>query len=387
MSQYKSLVEKALNKSPKINESILYPDNIKERMHPDIEENLRLQRHSLGKHPAIPEGDEHSFEQKIMGERFAEVANRYKRAFDVESIDNKSLLSQMMPMVMETMQLESKHRKELEDLAVKMIREEYQMNEDVVDIVAELEENITLEGVRLNPSPVKVDMEFDSHDDIENATQEVYKRRLLNAMTQGAAKKCNHMFHMVDDELTNIDPRLPNRYAKMMAAADYMYYVIPKMENGVTGGMVKVEFPTKKNPKPKIHAQAMVFPVLIHELVKGVMEILSAHGLPKDKNLTKFVMGKADFVAAEPDDMRLGSAIWGRFADAIDGNDFHLKHHIYSDLVKLPAKDFHAAMREILAGTKKGRKIIKDIVDAIKNDMKMDDYEDSIDNGEFDEFL
>jgi hypothetical protein len=98
-------------------------------------------------------------------------------------------------------------------------------------------------------------------------------------------------------------------------------------------------------------------------------------------------MGKADFVAAEPDDMRLGSAIWGRFADAIDGNDFHLKHHIYSDLVKLPAKEFHVAMREILAGTKKGKKIIKDIVDAIKNDMKMDDYEESIGNGEFEEFL
>ena len=52
-------------------------------------------------------------------------------------------------------------------------------------------------------------------------------------------------FHMVDDELTEMDPRLPNKYAKMMAAADYMYYVIPKMENGVSGGVVRVIFPTK----------------------------------------------------------------------------------------------------------------------------------------------
>ena len=385
MSIYKSLVEKALAKSLKvepkktINEGILYPEGLSERMHPDLEEDLRLQRHSLGKHPAIPEGDENSFEQKIMGERFSEVANRYKRAFDVDTIDKNKLMGEMMPMVGEVMRLESTHKKELEDLAVKMIREEYDMSEDVVEIIAELTHDISLEGANMNPTPMPVDgMEFDSHDHIENANQEVYKRRFLNAMTQGAAKKCNHMFHMVDDELTNIDPKLPNRYAKMMAAADFMYYVIPKLEKSVNGGVVRVEFPTKDNPKAKIHAQAMVFPVLIHEIVKGVMELLSAHGLPNDKKLAKFVLNKADFVAAEPWDMRIGPALWSKFTDAIDVNDFNLKHHIYSDLAKLPAKEFHTNMREILAGTKKGKKIIKDIVDAVRKDIQLDEYDEAM---------
>ena len=385
MSIYKSLVEKALAKSLKVepektlNEGILYPEGLNERMHPDLEEDLRLQRHSLGKHPAIPEGDENSFEQKIMGERFSEVANRYKRAFDVDTIDKNKLMREMMPMVGEVMRLESTHKKELEDLAVKMIREEYDMSEDVVEIIAELTHDISLEGANMNPTPMPVDgMEFDSHDHIENANQEVYKRRFLNAMTQGAAKKCNHMFHMVDDELTNIEPKLPNRYAKMMAAADFMYYVIPKLENSVNGGVVRVEFPTKDNPKAKIHAQAMVFPVLIHEIVKGVMELLSAHGLPNDKKLAKFVLNKADFVAAEPWDMRIGPALWSKFTDAIDVNDFNLKHHIYSDLAKLPAKEFHTNMREILAGTKKGKKIIKDIVDAVRKDIQLDEYDEAM---------
>lgn len=385
MSIYKSLVEKALAKSIKaepekiLNEGVLYPDGLNERMHPELEEDLRLQRHSLGKHPAIPEGDENSFEQRIMGERFTEVANRYKRAFDVDSVDKNQLIREMMPMVGQVMQLESKHKKELEDLAIKMIREEYDMSEDAVEIIAELTHDISLEGANMNPKPMPVEgMEFDSHDHIENANQEVYKRRFLNAMTQGAAKKCNHMFHMVDDELTNIDPKLPNRYAKMMAAADLMYYVIPKMEKSINGGVVRVEFPTKDNPKAKIHAQAMVFPVLIHEIVKGVMELLSAHGLPKDKKLAKFVLNKADFIAAEPWDMRLGPALWSKFTDAIDVNDFNLKHHIYSDLAKLPAKEFHGNMREILAGTKKGKKIIKDIVDAVRKDIQLDEYDEAM---------
>jgi hypothetical protein len=33
-------------------------------------------------------------------------------------------------------------------------------------------------------------------------------------------------------------------------------------------GIVRVQFPTKDNPKAIIHVQAMVFPVLVHELVK-----------------------------------------------------------------------------------------------------------------------
>ena len=182
------------------------------------------------------------------------------------------------------------------------------------------------------------------------------------------------MYHMVDDELSDIDPKLPNKYAKLMSAADYIYYVIPAMDEGVTGGMVRVEFPTAENPKAVIHAQAMVFPVLLHELVKGVMEILSAHGLPKNKKIGKFVINKADFLAAEPWDMRLGPGLWTRFTNMIEPDDFHLKHHIYSDLAALPVKEFNYKMKEIIANTKEGKKIIFEIVRGIKEDLKNDEF-------------
>ena len=399
MSDYKKLVAMALNKSKSkklLNESVVYPENMSERMHPQLEEDLALQRHSLGKHPAFPEDDENSFEQKIMGERFNEVCKRYKRVFDTNEIDNKKTMMDLMPMVYETIALESRFTKELEELAIKMIREEYDMDEIAVEILAELTPNISIEGTKKNPKPMPVEnFEFESHDDITNANEEVYKRRFLNAMTQGAAKKCNHMFHMVEDELTEMDPRLPNKYNKMMSTADYMYYVIPKMEEGINGGVVRVEFPSKKNPKARIHAQAMVFPVLIHEIVKGVMELLSAHGLPKDKKLSEYVINKADFLAAEPWDMRLGPAIWGKFTDAIDADDFNLKHHVYSELSALPAKEFHRQMKEIMAGTKQGKQIVKSIVDNVKHDMQKEEFHnalnelgiDSGDENEIEEFL
>lgn len=382
MSDYKKIAEDALKKAKSkkiVNEGIVYQEGMTERMHPQLEEDLKKQNHSLGKHPIFPEGDEHTFEQKIMSERFGEVARRYKRTYDVNEIDSQRVMSEMMPLVYETMGLESKHKKALVELAIKMVREEYDMGEDVVEIHAELSNEITLEGTKLNPTPMAVEgMEFKNHDEIIRANEEVYKRRFLNAMTQGAAKKCNHMFHMVDEELSKLDPRLPNKYAKMMAAADYMYYVIPKMEQGVNGGVVRVEFPNDKNPKAVIRAEAMAFPVLIHELVKGVMELLSAHGLPKEQNIGEYVINKADYLAAEPWDMRIGPALWEQFTECIDPDDFHLKHHIYSELASLPVKEFNIKMREIMGRTAEGKKIVKEIADGVKGSLKEDEFNEAM---------
>lgn len=387
MSDYRKIAEEALRKSKlgkqvgnvkPLNESVLYPEGLTERMHPDLENDLKDRKHSLGNHPIFPENQDSTFEESIMGERFTEVVNRLKRAFECSSIDNQKVMTDMMPLVYETMNMETEHRKELVELAVKMIREEYNMGEDVVEIHAELTDNINMVGTKTNAKPIRVETEFDSHNDMVNANKEVYKRRFLNAMTQGAAKKCSHMFHMVDDELTDIEPRLANRYAKMMAAADYMYYVIPKMEKGVNGGVVRVQFPTASNPKAVIYAQAMVFPVLIHELVKGVMELLSAHGLPKDKKTGEFVINQADFLGAEPWDMRMGPGLWGRFTNAIEPDDFELKHHIYSELAALPVDEFNDKMREIMANTKQGKTIVKEIANQVRQELTEDEYNEAM---------
>lgn len=384
MKDYRKIAEQALKKAKEVktikrlDESVVYPEGLSERMNSQLEEDLVKQNTSLGKHPIFPEGDESSFEQKIMGERFSEVAKRYKRAYDVDLINNSEVVKGMLPLLSETIRLESKYKKELEKLAIDMIREEYDMGEDAVEIHAELTPNINMVGTKKNPTPIPVVMEFKNHDEMVNANEEVYKRRFLNAMMQGAAKKCNHMFHMVDDELTDIDPRLSSRYAKLMASVDYMYYIIPKMEEGVNGGVVRVEFPTKDNPKAIIYVQAMVFPVLIHELVKGVMELLSAHGLPKNKKIGQFVIDKADYLAAEPWDMRIGPALWTKFTDAIEPDDFKLKHHVYSELAALPVREFNVKMREIMGGTKEGKNIVKNILDEVKTCLKEEEFNESI---------
>jgi hypothetical protein len=108
------------------------------------------------------------------------------------------------------------------------------------------------------------------------------------------------------------------------------------------------------------------------------MELISAHGLPKKKRIGEYVINKADFLAAEPWDMRLGPGIWSRFTKMIDPDDFNLKHHIYMEMVSLPVREFNTKMREIMAGTKEGKKIIDEIVKGIKAGLQEDEFNEAM---------
>lgn len=373
MPSYRKLVEQKLtnNKNKLLAEGLIYPKGLKERMHQKLEEDLLSNKTSLGESPCFPISDELNFATRIVGERFKDVVNEVKKAFNIDEIDNASLMREMMPLVYSTMEMESKHRKKLEKLAVEMIKQEFDIDEDI-EIIAELVDEV--EDANNNITPKETLTEFDDHDEMEFANDNIYKRRFQNAINQGAAKKVNHMYHLADKELTEMNPRLLNNYKKMMSAADYTYFLYPDLSMSKNGGSCDVEFPNEENDKPVLKVKAMVFPVLLHELVKGCMEILSAHGLPTKKNIAEYVINKADYLQAEPWDMRIGPALWTRFCMCIPAEDFNLKHYVYADISTLEPKEFSKVMREVMAGTNKGKKIISEMIEEIKNELKEDEY-------------
>ena len=190
---------------------------------------------------------------------------------------------------------------------------------------------------------------------------------------------------MKHDELSDINDTLPNTYKKMMSAADMMYYIIPDMDKGIRGGKCETEYNQDENgvSVPVVNAKAMVFPVLIHELCKGVMEVLSTHGLPIEENVASYVIDKADFLQAEPWDMRLGPAIWRRFCDAIPAEDFNLKHQVYVDVASMRPNEFNHLMKEIIGKTKKGKLMIGEIIEEIKKEIAEDDFNETMGDDHF----
>jgi len=355
---------------------MIYPEGLNERMHPKLEEDLINNRTSLGESPCFPIGDERNFATTVVGERFKDVVNRVKKTYNVRDIDETQLRLEMIPLLRGVIGLEKKHKKKLEELAVKMVREEFDIPESI-KIEAELTTDIDNSGTIDKPKSDLV-VEFDDHDEMVYANDSIYKRRFANAMNQGAAKNVNHMYHMVDNELGEMDPTLLNAYKKVMASADYMFYLYPDLSKTVNGGKCDIDFGSDDDKSKTIHAKGMIFPVLLHELVKACMEILSMHGLPTKENIAEYVINKSDYLQAEHWDMIIGPGLWNRFCQAIPADDFNLKHHVYADISKLEPTEYASTMREILGGTKKGKMIVEEMLEEIKDEIKRDEYNEAM---------
>ena len=203
---------------------------------------------------------------------------------------------------------------------------------------------------------------------------------------QGSAKKSLYLYHMVSDELNEIDPTLMNLYGVVISANDLMYWIMPDMmgagggEGAPVFGKEKIDLSTTP---PTVVAKGMTFPVLVHELHKGVMEYLSLHGLPGDKELRQKVMDKTDFLEDEMWDLRLGPGLWERFIDAIGADDFDVKNYLYTEIIQMPAKEFLSFMKEVQSGSEKGKQMMVSLAKKIKDEIQQDEYEEA--TGEYDE--
>lgn len=387
-NRYTKLIRKALNQSSDkgmLYEGFGYPEHITERMHPDIEEAIKNRKTSVGDHPALPRTGVRAYDHKLLLDRFLEVTNACKEAFDVNHIDEvtlENITNNTGKLLLGCMESERKHRPMLEKMAIETVMEDYGISEDIIEFDAKLVDKLTM-GKQLTREfeDEEFSMDFDKAEDMDNAEGEIMKRRFVNAMVQGGANKCNHMYHMKNKELMDIDPTLLNKYKKLMAFNDYLYFTTPKPDNSTPAGVVNVNY--TDDGRIKISAEALIFPVLIHELVKGILEAISLHGFTDNENLNEFVVSQADFIAAEPWDLRMGPALWSRMLSCVPPEDHNMKHHVFHNLVKKPVNEFNSCMKEIMVGTKEGKKIVSEIINEVKENMELDALEEEL-NSEVD---
>jgi hypothetical protein len=87
----------------------------------------------------------------------------------------------------------------------------------------------------------------------------------------------------------------------------------------------------------------------------------------------KEVIEKADTDEGEIWGMRLGPGMWEKFLDCIGTENYDIKQWLFRELTKLPAKQFHEFMKEILSGSQK----CKEVVDTLK-ELHKEDSGDSL---------
>jgi len=200
---------------------------------------------------------------------------------------------------------------------------------------------------------------------------EANKRRFINLLIQGAAINKNYAYHQIADQLRAIDPNILTTYGKLMSIAELMYWMMPEQtlnqmmgQGSGGGGMEEVE--REEDGVYVVKAYALVFPVLIQEIVKGLYEFLSEDE-DEPEDIHKYTSRKADTLGNEQWDIMKGPGVWRHLNHLVNqANGTELMGKVYRHLAKLPTGEFNALMQEILRETPQGRQFIQQTVAAIR---------------------
>jgi hypothetical protein len=382
-----------------------------ERMSPDVEGKINRGETPLSNNPAFPNIQTgqvpQTFEQLIASKRFKDVVDKVKRYTGQQNISGQNALMQlqtaMMRSVQTLFQIQANNKEYLENLAVDLVRKEMGVRPDQLQYDAKLVGmgQIDMSGFSKEgeePDEEEVEQNFQQQEEdvedfitaFERFDIEKAKRRFINALIQGSSKKGHYMFELVRDELDRIDPRLLNLYGIVMSVNDLMYWVLPDemmdmmMSQSGVGGKEEVDIETDP---PTVRARGLFFPILIHELIKGTMEVLGTQGLPDDPKQAEMVMASTDTLANEVWDLRLGPVIWEKFLTAyperlFDEDKKFIQSYLFARFSALSSEEFFNLAKMILRGDAKATSILDKMVTEIVNhlnEVHSDDDEDSSD--------
>ena len=362
-------------------DGIEYDLNNSEMIHPDIEKKLKNGNHHLGTHPSFPELDSNqNFGEKLASKSFKDIVKKVKKYSGVKDITEKQVM-EMRDLLEEIISIEKNERNLLEKLAIDIVKKEFGITDQLL-FDAKLVDagNINFdENVGKNN---EIFIDFDNAAEEETIVSEVEKQKLLNVLAQGAAKKGHYMFHRIEDELDKIDTSLSNLYGKLMSISDFTYWITPDEAMMIMVGgnenLVGGENIDLTTTPPTIKAKALTFPILVQELITGIMKIMSMDALPGDENIKKYVDNKCKFVTSEFWDVRLGPGLWDRFKEVIGTNDQDLKYYLYNEISLIPAKEFNSFMNDLFKGDETAKQKLVDMANNIREEMKEDNYTELI---------
>jgi hypothetical protein len=363
----------------KIKEQIDYQGR-PERMDPNLERKLGSPENLYSSNPAMKKGT--ADVQRLVSSRFLKVADKLKQAKGLQNLNPRviqQIYSEEMAKLPMIMSIEARHKEELEELSIQASMEETEIPQGWVDIEARLNRQpIDVSNFRYEPEKDEEDDEEEKQEklkfqsfEVEDMTDEEllelekHKRNIINALIQGAAKKGHYIFQKptIKAQLDAIDPRLYPAYLGIMAVNDMLYFTmeqaIEMMSQTGQGVAGKVELDPddegdegdeggeeeESSIDTKIVADGLIFPILCHEIIKGIEEAKGRYGLPQDADLRQKVQGQTDVLSNEPMQLRIGPEISEKLRYALPDEMFEdsnkgLINWFHILLYQIPAQEF-----------------------------------------------
>jgi hypothetical protein len=370
-----------------IKENIKIPERL--GLPPLIAKEIENGKTSLSGHPAFPPEEEIKFEHAILSRQYEKVIVMIKNIFpdadkspkDIDSYRN--ILNRLMR---ETEEIEKPLREQLESICLKTAIDIFNLTDRRILIDVQLTDDLSASDIKMIPlKPESTgDVEFEGIDEIKTLSDEVYKRRLTDALMNGAADFIISK-NIPYSEINSLNPKLTYLYTTMYCLNLFILF----NENintfndkkSVQGAVSEVII--RKEERSSIRVKGINFISLYFETVKAILDLVSFHGLPQDFNKMQYILKKADFQLANPWDFLLGRSLWEIIMNALpeektDDELNSLIPFLFYELIRQPAKRFDGILQDVFASTKRGKKNIENIYNKIIYRMEKEDFDNEM---------
>jgi len=390
----------------KLKEQLNYSGS--ERMDPRLEKKLADPNSMFARNPAFKRGA--ADVQKLYSDSFNELVEKVRNMTGKDDLTPNELASiissTMMRNVQAIQQIEQSNSSELVEIAVEETLNEMEVSDETFTINATLgmPGSDVVGKMKKDKEDIEDELTFEEQEVLDD---EVFKRDIINALIGGVAKKVQYIYEKpeVKARLDEINPRLFQLYKSTLPLIDlYFYYLNESFmdaasSGGGVAGAVEVEDEEDEETnelKTVINAAGFIFPVLCHEIGKGIQEALARQGYPSDTNMANMTLGQADTLKAETEGLRIGPAILKKIRnilpmDVLDKSDIGLINFFFVELYKIPAKEFLDLMKYVISNDSSdnsyAKNEFKNLVAAAREskqryiDYLMSQYEEEFDDG------
>ena len=301
-------------------------------------------------------------------------------------LGNKDLMQTLMKskaVLDDIIDAEEGYRDELEMVAAQMVTDAY----PIIDY-ANIKIDAKIVGLGdMNIEPGSNSEEVASLDFGEDDPEKLKaKRRIINGITQGASIRGAFGFMLFKEYLDDINPALVEKYNEILKMVFGIYddenaiaMMLAALAQGqkMQGGESEMEY-NEETGQFIIKAKALCFPMLVHEIVKGLYEIVGTEGFGADKEKNQAIVGAVDKLSNEPNDLRFGKFLYdaiSKIYNESDVDDARVRELFFASLYKLDDTEFlpfvENAVNDELTSAQKQWAIgeMKDI----EKDLKKDD--------------
>jgi hypothetical protein len=303
-----------------------------------------------------------------------------------QMLGNKNLMQTLVKskaLLDEIIQAEDGYQDELEMVAAQMVTDAY----PIIDY-ANIKIDAKIVGMNdldiQQPPPQEDPSSPDFGDD--NPEKLKAKRRIINGITQGASIRGAFGFMLFKEYIDQINPELVAKYSEILKLAFGIYddeNAIAMMlaalaqNQKMQGGESEMEY-DEENEQFVIKAKAICFPMLVHEIVKGLYEIVGTEGFGPDKEKNQAIVGAVDKLANEPRDLQYGKFIYDAISKIYNESnidDPRVRELFFAEVYKLIDDEFFPFIENAINDELKPlqRKWAVDTMRDIERDLKKDD--------------